>query len=77
MKSENLAKDYFKIISEQKQMIDFTINKDEQNKSMFENDKNDSIEKLRHLEKQFNDLTENFEIQKNDLEEQKRTVYIK
>ena len=77
MKNENLAKDYFKIISEQKQMIDFTINKDEQNKSMFENDKNDLIEKLRHLEKQFNDLTENFEIQKNDLEEQKRTVYIK
>ena len=77
MKSENLAKDYFKIISEQKQMIDFTINKDEQNKSMFEKDKNDLIEKLRHLEKQFNDLTENFEIQKNDLEEQKRTVYIK
>ena len=57
MKSENLAKDYFKIISEQKQIIDLRINKNEQNKSMYENDKNDLIEKLRHLEKQFNDLT--------------------
>ena len=44
---------------------------------MLENDKNELIHKLRHLEQQFNDLTENFEIQKNDLEEQKEMVNIK
>ena len=50
-------------------MIDLTINKNDQNKSVLENDKNELIDKLRHLEQQFNYLTENFEIQKNDLEE--------
>ena len=43
-------------------MIDLTINKNDQNKSVLENDKNELIDKLRHLEQQFNDLTENFEI---------------
>ena len=58
-------------------MIDLTINKNDKNKSVLENDKNELIDKLRHLEQQFNDLTENFEIQKNDLEEQKEMVNIK
>ena len=58
-------------------MIDLTINKNDQKKSVLENDKNELIDKLRHLEQQFNDLTENFEIQKNDLEEQKEMVNIK
>ena len=58
-------------------MIDLTINKNDQNKSVLENDKNELIDKLRHLEQQFNDLTENFEIKKNDLEEQKEMVNIK
>ena len=66
-----------KRISEQNEIIDLTINKNDQNKSVLENDKNELIDKLRHLEQQFNDLTENFEIQKNDLEEQKEMVNIK
>ena len=70
---KDLSHEYYRKNFELRESYDIA----NQSKFNIENEKNDLIEKLRHIEQQFNDLTENFEIQKKDLEEQKAMVNIK